>query len=153
MPSDMAALYKASAEAQRDIARLEERFDKDPRIKALNASGRRFDRATSRAMRSSLIRRLSPESAAADSPLIAAVSFDLCTDLSLGIYAATQEYRATLADQTAALDQMLESLATGDVGGSLVAYSEWRNASIDIIFLQVELSIMASLYGAYGCWD
>ena len=153
MPADMAELHLKTVDAQRKMTELEKRFDTDSRIKALKASGVRVDRVAARAMREHLLGRSSKPVAPRDPNAPAAYAVDLCTELSLSIYASTLEYREQLGEQAAALDQMLESLGTGDIAGAFASYSEWRSSSIDIIFLQVDLSILSSMYGAYGCWD
>jgi hypothetical protein len=71
----------------------------------------------------------------------------------LAVYYTDESYREAQANQEESLDVMLEALAVGDAGGAFAAYSAWRQASIDIIFLQVDLGILASMYGAYGCWN
>ncbi len=153
MPADMAELYLQTVEAQQKMAVLEKRFDTDSRIKALKASGLRFDRATSRAMRERTLGRSPAPSGQADLNAPAPSAADLCGDISISIYASTVEYRETLGDQGAALALMDESWQAGNIAGFIAGYVEWRSASIDIIFLQVDLSILSPMYGAYGCWN
>ena len=116
MPAGMAQLYLQTIEAQQKMAVLEKRCETDSRCKALKASGLRVDRATARALSKRLLGRSAEPLGQREANAPAASAVDLCSELSKSIYFTTLEYREQLGNQLAALSQMLESLAVGDIG-------------------------------------
>ena len=86
------------------------------------ASGLRVDRATARALSERLLGRSSEPLGQRVANAPAASAVDLCSELSKSIYFTTLEYREQLGNQLAALSQMLESLAVGDIGRAVGSY-------------------------------
>lgn len=150
MPTDMQDLYARVQEAQGKYAQLKERLDRDPRMRATRAQGRTVSLDVARARVARPLGNASGDSI--DANVQSAEMMDICTDISLAIYDVDTTYQATVQLQTTALDEFFELLGVADVGGAWLAYATWRSASVDIIFYQVQLGFLASIYGAYGCW-
>lgn len=152
MPADMPTLLTETQDAHRKLALLEKKFAGEARIRALRAAGTRVSSEEARAVVKRVISGRS-DSGHNTQDMVAFTEVDTCTDISISIYYATEEWRNLQGEQTQAMDEFLENLSIGNLGMAVVTYAEWRNATVGIILLQVDLAILATMYDANGCWD
>lgn len=151
-PPGMKEIYDQAQEAQRKYEKLKQRLDRDPRMRAtsLRAQAGMLNLDVAQARVARLLGDASGDNIVVPSN---AAMTGLCDEMSRAIYQANTTYKAQVQMAGHYGDEFMEQLAIGNVGGAFVAFSAWRQTNIDIVFSQVQLGVLADLYGAYGCWD